>query len=265
MADSFNSKKLIVTADDFGLCPEVNAAVIRAHREGILTDASLMITAQEACEAVRLARQTPTLKVGLHLVLVEGYSVASQKLSNHVVWTGLRYFFSKKMRRWVEAECEAQIQKFLAAGLELNHLDSHNHLHIHPVIADIVVRLAKKYKVGRVRVPWQGWSLQTAAMAPWALRLRRRLTAAGLGFNDWMFGLRETGHLTEGAWLHLIPKMREGLTEIYCHPATASAPALQKTMPRYRHLEELKALLSPKVRAALAEKGVRHLFSGEGQ
>ena len=208
-------KKLIITADDFGLCPEVNEAVIGAHSKGILTCASLMISAKAAEEAVKLAKKTPTLKVGLHLVLVEGTSVLpkkeipdlvdeNQKFSNQIVASGFRYFFSEKLRKQIAKECEAQVKKFLASGLTIDHLNSHNHLHIHPTILDIVIRLAKQYEIPAIRVPWQGWrslkpnqALMAVVMAPWVARTRAKLRKADIAFNDEVFGLFETGTLLE--------------------------------------------------------------------
>lgn len=273
-------KYLIVTADDFGLCPEVNAAVLRAHQDGVLTSASLMVAAPAAGEAIFLAKENPSLKVGLHLVLVEGASVlskkeiphlvdAKQRFSDRVAWTGLRYFFSGAARREIERECEAQIQKFLNAGLPIDHLDSHNHFHIHPAIAPVIVALALKYNIPAVRLPWQGWqnfnsqdAWIMAAMGPWVFKLKRRLRENGILFNDRIFGLYETGRMTEKTWLKIIPKLRDGVTEIYCHPALSPASILQKTMPCYRHFEEWISLLSKRVRGALNEAKVeRTTFS----
>lgn len=124
-------KQLIITADDFGLCSEVNEAVIQAHTQGILTCASLMVGAHKADEAIALAKQHPTLKVGLHLTLIDGYSVlpqknipdlvdASQKFSNNILLSGIRYFFSNKIKKQLFLECEAQIEKFLSSGLKMD-------------------------------------------------------------------------------------------------------------------------------------------------
>ena len=98
-------------------------------------------------------------------------------------------------------------------------------------------------------------ALMAAVMAPWAARTRSRLRRAGIGTNDCLFGLFETGALVESAWLRLIPLLPDGLTEIYGHPATATTGLLRETMPSYRHAEELAALTSPKVREALRLAG----------
>ncbi|MDO8526441.1 MAG: hopanoid biosynthesis-associated protein HpnK [Deltaproteobacteria bacterium] len=268
------AKKLIVTADDFGLCAEVNAAVVQAHAKGILTSASLMVGESAADEAFSLAKKNPTLKVGLHLTLVEGTSVLprskipdlvdeNQKFSSKIVAAGVKYFFSEKLQKQISMECEAQIQKFLEGGLVMDHLDSHNHIHIHPTILATAVRLCKKYKIKAIRVPWQGWrslnagqALNAVMMAPWVATMRAKLRAARIAFNDEVFGLFESGRMTEEAWLKIIPKIKDGVTEIYCHPAIGTAGILKETMPNYQHEAELKALLSPKVKKLLEEAGI---------
>lgn len=267
-------KYLVVTADDFGLAPEVNEAVIEAHQRGILTSASLMVAAPAARQAILLAKQHPSLAVGLHLVLAEGNSVLSnstipdlvddsKRFSNHLVTTGVRYFFSKKLKRQLAQECEAQIQEFLATGLKLDHLNSHNHLHIHPTIVKILLPLIQKYRIPAVRFPWQQLSLapiqqlpMALGMAPWAFRLKAKFKGKVL-LNEGLFGLYESGGLTEQKWLALLPKIKEGITEIYCHPATKTDGVLRQTMPRYRHREEWLALLSPTVREQINSSGIQ--------
>jgi hopanoid biosynthesis associated protein HpnK len=265
----FNMKRIIVTADDFGLCPEVNEAVLNAHRHGLLTSASLMVTGAAFEEAVRLAKETPTLKVGLHLVLINGCSVLgpeqipdivdhAKRFSNKIVSAGIHYFRSPVAKRQVARECEAQIEAFLATGLSIDHLNSHNNLHVHPGVLDIVLPLVQRYRIPAVRLPLQGLrslnvreAVNVAVMAPWARRLRRLLVTKGILFNREIFGLFETGHLGEKAWLKLIPRIKEGLTEVYCHPAARNAALLHALTPSYSHVDEYRALLSPKVKARL--------------
>ncbi len=266
-------KRVIVTADDFGVCPEVNRAVIQAHREGILTCASLMVGADAADEAVRLARENPTLKVGLHLVLVDGYSLLPKeeipdlvddagRFAGEAVVSGMRYFFSRRVRRQIQRECEAQIQGFLATGLAMDHLNSHWHLHIHPAICDILLPLVKAYRIPAVRLPWQGLRTLTrrqcvtaAVMFPWVIRLRRKLEKNAVAYNRELFGLYETGAMNRQSWLRSIPKLRSGVTEFYCHPAVRETSFLRQAAPSYDHAGELEALVSPEVRAALAREG----------
>lgn len=268
-------KRVVVTADDFGLSPEVNEAVRLAHGGGVLTSASLMVGAPAAAEAVSLARSLPGLKVGLHLTLVEGRPVLPAREvpdlvdgSGHfrpgLVGHGARIFLSPRARRQAVAECRAQVEAFVNTGLELDHLNGHNHFHIHPTILGAVLQIAARTRIPAVRVPHQPFStmppsaaLMAVVMAPWVARTRSRLRRAGIVVNDCLFGLFETGAMVESAWLRLIPYLPEGLTEVYCHPATATTGVLRESMPDYRHAEELAALTSPRVRAALERAGAR--------
>lgn len=269
-------KRVIVTADDFGLSPEVNEAVGLAHEDGVLTCASLMVGAPAAGEAAALARSRPGLKVGLHLTLVDGRPVlparavpdlvdGSGRFRPGLVGPGARIFLSPRARRQAVAECRAQVEAFAKTGLELDHLNGHNHFHIHPTILEAVLQIAARTRIPAVRVPHQPLlismpptaALMAAVMAPWVARTRSRLRRAGIAVNDCLFGLFETGAMVESAWLRLIPLLPDGLTEIYCHPATATVGLLKESMPEYRHASELAALRSPRVRAALERAGAR--------
>lgn len=156
-------RQLIINADDFGRSPEINRAVIRAHREGILTSASLMIGAPAAEEAVELARLNPTLAVGLHLVVVDGPAVLPPDRIPHLVndgghfpnqpvRLGLRYAFSKVARRELGEEIAAQFERFNATGLPMAHVDGHQHMHMHPAVFDLMLPLAQHYRAGRIRI-----------------------------------------------------------------------------------------------------------------
>ena len=273
-------KRLVVTADDFGLCAEVNEAVRRAHRDGVLTAASLMVSADAAGEAAAIARDQG-LAVGLHLALVEARPVlapervpdlvdAHGRFRSGPAALGFRLATSARVREQVRAECAAQVEAFLAIGLPIDHLNAHHHLHVHPYVLDVVLALARRHRIPAVRVPLQpglppaSQVLSVAAMAPWAARARSRLRRAGIATNDALFGLHETGAMTEAAWLAIVTRVRPGVTEVYCHPAIATRGVLRDTMRDYRHAEELAALLSPVVRGAIERAGIRRVSFGQG-
>lgn len=268
-------KRLVVTADDFGLSAEVNAAVVEGRRRGVLTAASLMVAAPAAAEAVRMAQADPGLKVGLHLVLTHGIPLLPPsrlpalvdgrgRLREDMARLGSAIFFSPAARRQAEDEARAQFEAFAATGLAFDHVNGHNHFHIHPTVAGIVARLAREFRVPAVRVPAQPWAglpfgqaWMAAVMAPWTALARRRFNAAGLKTNDALFGLFETGAMDEAAWLRVAERLPDGVSEVYCHPATATSGVLAAEMPDYRHADELAALVSPRVRAALERAGAR--------
>src|SRR5512146_612753 len=156
-------KELIINADDFGLSPGANRAIVRAWREGILTSASLMAGGNAFDEAVVLARENPGLQVGLHLTLVQGHGVlpyekfpsivdGAGNFTDDPVHAGMRYFFVKALRRQLYREIEAQIVKFRETGLPLSHLDGHLNIHMHPVVFDILCVLMPKHGITSFRL-----------------------------------------------------------------------------------------------------------------
>jgi chitin disaccharide deacetylase len=271
--------RLIVCADDFGLDEAVNAAVETASSNGILTCASLMVGAPAARDAVARAHRLRRLKVGLHLVLVDGRPVlptrevpdlvdASGAFDDNMLRAGMRFFFSQRARRQLAAEIRAQFMAFRATGLALDHVNAHKHMHIHPTVAALVIAVGREFGMRAVRVPAEPWgALRRAAAAeggrvlpplyaPWIALLRRRLKRAGLAVNDHLLGLAWSGAMTEPRMLRLLAALPAGASELYCHPAVEQTPALARTMPAYRPAEELAALVSPRVRRAIDSGGI---------
>jgi hopanoid biosynthesis associated protein HpnK len=265
---------LIVTADDFGLHEAVNEAVQQASREGILTAASLMVGAAASADAVRRARELPELRVGLHLVLVDGVPLLPieevallldrrGQFSNRMALDGARYFLSPRARRQLEAEIRAQFRAFAATGLTLDHVNAHKHFHLHPTLLTLLLRVGREYGLRAVRYPHEPARLlgaasmldrvAAAALGPWLLLMRHRLRRAGIFHNDQLYGIRHSGAVDEARLIGALRALPPGITEIYLHPATRSGAAIAPSMSGYRHAEELSALLSPRVRSLLAE------------
>lgn len=270
-------KRLIVCADDFGLDPAVNAAIEEAHREGILSTASLMVGAPAAAEAVALARRLPGLHVGLHLDLVDGRPLSPAaalpglvgrdgRFDRNMARAGLRFFLSPQARRCLAQEIRAQFEAFRATGLTLDHVNAHKHMHLHPTVAGLIVAIGRDYGMKAVRVPVEPRPVLRAAFPaeypplplwrPWVALLRRRLRRHGLRVNDHLFGLAWSGQMVEERVLRLLPHLPDGLSEIYFHPAARSSPALAAAMPGYCQTDELAALVSPAVKARIAALGI---------
>jgi hopanoid biosynthesis associated protein HpnK len=269
-------KRLIVTADDFGAAREVNDAVEAAHRDGILTAASLMVGAPAAADAVARARRMVSLRVGLHLVLVEGRPVLPASAVPHLVdgtgvfrsdmaGLGAVMFFNAQARRELAAEITAQFEAFRATGLTLDHCNAHKHFHLHPVIGRLMVAIGRRFGLRAARVPLeprhvlrkiepQTPSAPPLLTAPFALLLRRRFRAAGLLAPDSVFGLQWSGQMTRSRLSGLIRSLPEGLSEIYLHPATGPFAG---AAPDYRYREEFEALMAPESAAAARDPSVR--------
>ncbi|HTT08104.1 MAG TPA: hopanoid biosynthesis-associated protein HpnK [Gammaproteobacteria bacterium] len=278
-------KTLIVTADDFGLSVPVNEAVEEAHRRGILTAASLMVTAPAAADAVERARRLSTLGVGLHLALVDGRpALPAEQLPDLVgrdgrflrdpVRVGVKLFFLRPVQQQAEVEVRAQLERFLATGLPLDHVDGHHHFHQHPVIVDLLIKLAPEYGIKAVRVPSEpplvSWRAQREGLlrrcrgwlfAANRLRtMRRRLRRAGILCNDHIFGLYDSGRMTSARIVRFLDHLPDGVTELYCHPATRRWPADADHLPdSYLCTEEFIALADPERRAQLESLGVRRV------
>ena len=144
-------KRLIINADDFGFTPDVNAGIVHAHRHGVLTSTTLMANGAAFDDAVRLSRETPSLDIGCHLVLVQGQSLASGRALPETPSSLLGALANKRLD--IYAELRAQIERILAAGLQPTHLDSHKHTHIVPVIFRQAVRLAQEFGIPYIRLP----------------------------------------------------------------------------------------------------------------
>ncbi|HYV58409.1 MAG TPA: hopanoid biosynthesis-associated protein HpnK [Candidatus Nitrosopolaris sp.] len=277
-------RRLVVSGDDFGAAREVNAAIVRAHRSGILTSTSLMVTGVVAAEAVALAKEHPRLAVGLHLVLAQGRPASPPAQIPHLatgegafrdrpILAALRYAWEYVGRngRELRREIEAQLAAFASTGLPLAHLDGHLNMHLHPMVLPILLELAPRYGIRAVRLSredlgvalrydsrhlarklFEGIIFKTLAAyaAP-------RLAAAGIVTADRVYGMHQTGHVDERYLLDLIGTLPAGVSEIYCHPAEAAPAALAAHQPSYDHAGELAALTSARVRAAVDSENVR--------
>jgi hopanoid biosynthesis associated protein HpnK len=262
-------RRLIVNADDFGASPAINQAVIRAHREGILTTASLMVNEPARAEAVRLARENPRLGVGLHLTLLLGRAAlppeqipglvnAHGEFSRRPVGVGLRYFFLRRLRAQLRAEIHAQFDTFHATGLPLDHVNAHLHLHLHPVVFDILMedaaalgirhlRLTRDCLARSRRMTRGRWLYRTSHALIYELlsrRARAPLRRRGIRHAQITFGLLQTGRVDEDYVLKLLPELPAGDSELYSHPS------LDEFRP------EFEALISPRVRDRVRELGI---------
>jgi chitin disaccharide deacetylase len=259
-----NRKFAIINADDFGFSDGVNQAIIQAHEEGILTSTSLMVTGEKAPDAIEKAKTHPNLAVGLHLVLVCGRSALPAKeiphlvdeegnFSNDSVKAGLKYQFNSAARQELRREIRAQLEKFRSTGLPLSHVDGHLHMHSHPVVLNILAELANEFDIKFIRLPSEELSftlkLNRSGLVNkliWSIvfqQLRKYgesvLKSRDINFVERVYGLLQTGSITEEYLLGLIPQIQANLVEIYCHPDIDAGAT------------ELAALLSQSVRQML--------------
>jgi len=279
-----SARRVIVNADDFGLAPAVNEAVERAHREGILTTASLMAGEAGADDAMRRARALPTLRVGLHVVLVHGTPVlapasipdlvdAQGQFSKNLAATGVKYFFHPRIRKQLEAEIRAQFARAHAGGIVLDHINAQCHFHLHPTVLGIIIRVAHDYGNPPIRVPyepfWPSWRANhtragarfanAVLLAPWLTLMKARLRAAGIAYNDRVFGLSDVGAMTTERVIAFTRELSDGVTEVFFHAATEHWETMAPELRCYRLEEELAALTSREVAAALRAAGAERI------
>ncbi len=276
------SRRIIITGDDFGLALPVNEAILEAHHNGSLTTASLMMGAEFTQDAVERAREHPTLKVGLHLVLVEGRPVLppekipdlvdqSGMFSDRLVRTGFRFFFYPAIRRQLEDEIRAQFEAFQETGFILDHVNAHNHMHMHPTIMRLVLKVGPEYRLKAVRLPFEpafrSWKatgstlgmrcISSVFLYPWLSLMKYALHRSGIRHNNYLFGMADSGAMTLDKVLGFLRHLPKGTTEFYFHPATGRCKEIDQTMPEYRHEEELRVLTDAKLQRALEALNIK--------
>jgi hopanoid biosynthesis associated protein HpnK len=280
-------RRLIVNADDFGSSREVNEAVIFAHRRGILTSASLMVSGEAFYHAVALAKENPGLAVGLHVTCADGHPVMHPSEVPHLVGrtgafssdpalAGLRYFFSRNARRELFGEIAAQFKKFSRAGLNFSHVDSHCHLHMHPVVLDAMVEISESYGIRRMRVPADSFFAALPFLpspvpsAGYAIvfklltgRMERRLRKRGFIFPHRVYGNMLTGRMSTEYILSLLDGLPQGTSEIYFHPAlSGSLPMSAVRAIRAgghaapQRFRDFSILIDPDVRSKIDRLGI---------
>ena len=262
-------RRLIVNADDFGLSRSVNEAVIRAHRDGILTSASVMVNEPACDEAVKLAKENPKLGVGLHITLLMGHSALPAgkipglvnnrgEFSDSPVSTGMKYFFNSGLRKQLRAEIRAQFEKFRATGLPLDHVNGHLHFHLHPVVFKILMEDSDTLGISHLRLTRDCFSRSrrtshghllyrishAAIFEMLSSRARRPLEQKKIRHAQITFGLLQNARVDEEYILKLLPELPPGDSELYSHPS----------LGEFEH--EFDALVSPRVRELVNKLGI---------
>ena len=262
-------RRLIVNADDFGRSHSINQAVVRAHREGILTTASLMVNEPSCDEAAALAKKNPRLGVGLHLSLLFGRSAlphneipglvnARGEFSENPVAAGIKFFFQRGLRPQIENELAEQFARFQRTGLKLDHVNGHLHMHMHPVVLAILKRRAREWGITHLRLTCDPfWLDARLASGQWAYRISHALIyrclsayVRGVVGNLEMkhtarvFGLLQNARVDEAYVTRLFSQLPAGDSELYSHPS----------LDEFKH--EFDALVSPAVKQLVRDQSI---------
>jgi hopanoid biosynthesis associated protein HpnK len=287
-------KSLIVNADDLGWTEGVNRGIAEAHRNGIVTSASLLANGSSFASGVEVARSTPGLGVGVHLNLSDGAPVAARELVTSLVndrgeFEGgpenllLRVARGGLPLHEVEQEWEAQIEKVRDLGIQPTHLDGHKHVHMLPGLFELALRLAKRYSIGAIRVAHEASSLRAALSAGEELHTaavlkqgvqarglkllardaREQAERAGISTADYFCGIAQTGEMTKQGVAQLLRSLPDGTTELMCHPGYADQ-ALRNTSTRLQDSRqtELQILTDVEIRNLVASQGIRLIDYG---
>jgi hopanoid biosynthesis associated protein HpnK len=287
-------KSLIVNADDFGLTPGINQAIIAAHDGGLVSSTSLLANGEGFASAVALSRQAPRLGVGIHLNLTEGQPVAPACSIPSLV-NGQGRFARRPASLWqatilrrvsavdIEKELRAQIEKVLAAGIVATHLDSHKHVHVLPVLGRMTIRLARQYGIRAIRCVVERWPalgcllgrfprakttilrqfLNSCTLAVVSWGWRRQLRRAGVAYAEHFYGLTPTGFLDGLLVREILRHLSDGTSELMCHPGFVDA-ALRQTPTRLLEQREMEyqALSQPGIKLLAQELGIELINYG---
>jgi predicted glycoside hydrolase/deacetylase ChbG (UPF0249 family) len=238
------TRSLVINADDLGLTVGVNNGIFDAHDRGVLTSASVFANARATEDALARALRRPSLGVGCHLTLVDGAPILPPTRVSSLIeddgrfrrsWNPfiVSWLLGRVSLREVEQELTAQVERIRSAGVTLTHLDAHKHVHAYPPIFAIVTRLAERFQIPVVRVPFErssnlhgdttqqrtarGQAVMNAAMLPWAWRDYRSAARAGIRTPHFI-GRTPTGVLYAQALAAMIQALPAGVTELMVHP-----------------------------------------------
>ena len=275
--------KMIINADDFGLCEGVNKAVVEAHIRGVLTSATIMANMPAVDEAIEIAKKMPSLGVGIHLNLTEGRPISSDRLVEPLVNEAGDFKYSvyklaaqsavsKRLLGAIEIELAAQIETIINKGIKPTHLDSHKHFHCFGPIYKIVCSLAERFGIGAIRWPWEpatvcdgdwpkvGFGDRMRALLLRQMTLNCQKIDNRFIKNDIFFGAAHTGKIDDKFWEEIGKTQFAGVAEVMTHPGYAEG--LVNTRLVGQRETELKWLCEPRTKEILSEAGIELVHYG---
>ena len=277
-------KRLIVNADDFGLTPGVNRAIVECHQAGIVTSATLMANSAAFDDAVRLAKENPTLSVGCHVTLMDGEPLLPQGEVASLLRDGREFhrtitdfapraLLGRFRASEIEAEATAQFQRIQNAGITLTHFDAHKHAHMFPSVAEPLLRAAQKCGVPAVRNPFENpvplpystlfgskfrvrWA-EVVALRQFQSQFERIAHRYGIHTTTGSIGIVATGVLDSAVILEMLQRLEDGTWELVCHPGYNDGTLADvRTKLRASRDTERKALTDRAVRQRLEQLGI---------
>ena len=285
-------RRLIINADDFGLTAGVNQAVQDCHRAGLVTSTTLMANSNAFSDAVSIAKSLPSLRVGCHVVLIDGMPLLPARDVYSLLSHGINFrnsfsaFATAAMRgrlvpEQITAEAAEQMRKIQGEGLELTHFDAHKHAHMFPQVLRPLLQAAGECGVRALRNPfvpvkavayahlvrrpklWMRYS-EVKTLRCFAAAFRSEVDAAGLRTTDGTFGIISTGALDQQLFNAIIGSIPEGTWEFVCHPGY-NDPELARINTRLRQSREAERLVltSPESRERIKAAGIELITYAE--
>ena len=247
-----------------------------------------MVSAPAAADAISRARLFPNLNVGLHLVLICGDSCLpypeipdlvdnQNKFSENSVVSGFRIFFLPRVRRQLAAEIRAQFDAFKKTGLRLDHVNAHKHMHLHPTVLDLIISIGGEYGLKAVRVPeeppldalinnrkeWLKRHARWLFLKPLVSGMKRKLCKHDIRFNDFIYGLHDSGHMNINTVIRILSHLPTGFSEVYTHPATCRPENVDPATVDYEYEAEYKALIHPRVKRTIEKFSIELASFGD--
>jgi len=266
-------KRLIVSGDDFGIHRLINQGIIDAHRNGILTSASIVACGQAFDDAVSLARANPELGVGIHLTFVAEIPLSKCEDIESLVgsdgrfppsWKSMLFRLITGRIRWreIQQEAEAQIARVLDSGITPTHVDSHQHLHLFPALGKRLLPVIQKFGIPGIRLAkrelianQRGW--KSLGLEYLSRRSAPDMDRAGIWSPDHVAGTSLGGRLTVESVDRLLSELPDGTTELICHPGADNEELAKCYQWDYDWNSETRALTSPVLRRKIADLGIQ--------
>jgi hopanoid biosynthesis associated protein HpnK len=272
-------RQVIINADDFGLCDGVNRGILKAHRQGVLTSATLMANMPGAEQAVQIAKDNPSLGVGVHLTLTEGQALTpAAQIPSLADAKGQFLYRGEKLamlsiirpdiRKAIYRELNAQVRWVLDHGIKPTHLDSHKHIHCFPPLYTLVCRIAKQYQISAIRRPFEP---KNVGFAPWPqtdsagrkragiLRILtriNRLQNPAYIRNQALFGIAHTGAI-DFSFLEAVCRYNTtSPVEIMTHPGFCESLDRAKTRLIEQRESELESLCDSRVKDLFRQENI---------
>ncbi|MCX5665468.1 MAG: ChbG/HpnK family deacetylase [Candidatus Omnitrophica bacterium] len=266
-------KQLIVTADDLGLTKSINEGIAKACREGIVSSVSVIPAGEAFADALKVIKDLALKEVGAHLSLTETKPLlpSSKFYKNHNQFFK-DIFFGKADIEGFKRELKAQLELLKRSGVKITHINSHEHIHIIPGILDIFISLAKEFNIPAIRYPRGDRAMRLfnisdlykkSVLSYFSGKIAGPLKKSGLLYADHFLGLLDAGNLREDRLIEMIGSLKDGVTELVCHPGFLSPEVMNSYKWHINAEAEIFALTEPRVKDAIKENGIQLIAYGD--